>query len=211
MVILLSLGLTANSQVKIGFEVSFTEPQAHYAEVEMNISGINKDYVDVKMPVWAPGSYLIREFSKNVEGFKASAAGKPVKFEKVRKNIWRIYGAKANQLKINYRVYAFEVSVRTSFVDASHAFLSSTGIFMYPDGHLKSPSTVKIVPYQGWSKVSTGLEPVAGQEFTYTAKDFDILFDSPIEVGNQDVFEFTASGVKHEVAMYGGGNYDRNA
>lgn len=209
MVILLSLGLTANSQVKIGFEVSFTEPQAHYAEVEMNISGINKDYVDVKMPVWAPGSYLIREFSKNVEGFKASAAGKPVKFEKVRKNIWRIYGAKANQLKINYRVYAFEVSVRTSFVDASHAFLSSTGIFMYPDGHLKSPSTVKIVPYQGWSKVSTGLEPVAGQEFTYTAKDFDILFDSPIEVGNQDVFEFTASGVKHEVAMYGGGNYDK--
>ena len=208
-VILLSLGLTAKSQVKIGFEVSFTEPQAHYAEVEMNISGINKDYVDVKMPVWAPGSYLVREFSKNVEGFKASAAGKPVKFEKVRKNIWRIYGAKANQLKINYRVYAFEVSVRTSFIDASHAFLSSTGIFMYPDGHLKSPSTVKVVPYQGWSKVSTGLEPVAGQQFTYTAKDFDILFDSPIEVGNQDVFEFMASGVKHEVAMYGGGNYDK--
>jgi len=208
-VILLSLGLTAKSQVKIGFEVSFTEPQAHYAEVEMNISGINKDYVDVKMPVWAPGSYLVREFSKNVEGFKASAAGKPVKFEKVRKNIWRIYGAKANQLKINYRVYAFEVSVRTSFVDASHAFLSSTGIFMYPDGHLKSPSTVKVVPYQGWSKVSAGLEPVAGQQFTYTAKDFDILFDSPIEVGNQDVFEFMASGVKHEVAMYGGGNYDK--
>lgn len=208
-VILLSLGLTAKSQVKIGFEVSFTEPQAHYADVEMNISGINKDYVDVKMPVWAPGSYLVREFSKNVEGFKASAAGKPVKFEKVRKNIWRIYGAKANQLKINYRVYAFEVSVRTSFIDASHAFLSSTGIFMYPDGHLKSPSTVKVIPFQGWSKVSTGLEPVAGQQFTYTAKDFDILYDSPLEVGNQDVFEFTASGVKHEVAMYGGGNYDK--
>jgi len=208
-VILLSLGLTAKSQVKIGFEVSFTEPQAHYAEVEMNISGINKDYVDVKMPVWAPGSYLVREFSKNVEGFKASAAGKPIKFEKVRKNIWRIYGAKANQLKVNYRVYANEVSVRTSFIDASHAFLSSTGIFMYPDGHLKSPSTVKVIPFQGWSKVSTGLEPVAGQQFTYTAKDFDILYDSPLEVGNQDIFDFTASGVKHEVAMYGGGNYDK--
>ncbi|MGN7205725.1 M61 family metallopeptidase [Pedobacter sp. SAFR-022] len=208
-VILLSLGLTAKSQVKIGFEVSFTEPQAHYADVEMNISGINKDYVDVKMPVWAPGSYLVREFSKNVEGFKASAAGKPVKFEKVRKNIWRIYGAKANQLKINYRVYAFEVSVRTSFIDASHAFLSSTGIFMYPEGHLKSPSTVKVIPFEGWSKVSTGLEPVAGQQFTYTAKDFDILYDSPLEVGNQDIFEFTASGVKHEVAMYGSGNYDK--
>ncbi|MET4547638.1 putative metalloprotease with PDZ domain [Pedobacter africanus] len=209
LVILLSIGMTAKSQVKVGFEVSFKEPQAHYAEVEMTISGLVKDYVDVKMPVWAPGSYLVREFSKSVEGFAATTAGKALKYEKVRKNAWRVYSAKANTIKINYRVYAFEVSVRTSFIDESHAFLSTTGVFMYPDGMLKLPSTVKIIPYKGWTKVSTGLEPLAGQAFTYTAADFDILFDSPIEVGNQDVFEFTASGVKHEVAMYGGGNYDK--
>ncbi len=208
LIVLLTAGMAAKAQVKIGFEVSFKEPQAHYAEVEMNISGISKDYVDIKMPVWAPGSYLVREFSKSVEDFAATAAGKNIRVEKVRKNIWRVYSAKATALKINYRVYGFEVSVRTPFIDASHAFLSSTGIFMYPDGHLKTPSTVKIIPFQGWSKVSTGLEPVAGQTFTYQAPDFDILFDSPIEVGNQDVFDFMASGVKHEVAMYGGGTYD---
>ncbi|WP_225874792.1 M61 family metallopeptidase [Pedobacter hiemivivus] len=208
-VILLSVGMTAKSQVKIGFEVSFIEPQAHYAEVEMTISGLAKDYIDVKMPVWAPGSYLVREFSKSVEGFKATAAGKALKHEKVRKNTWRVYAAKANTVKIKYRVYAFEVSVRTSFIDDTHAFLSNTGVFMYPDGLLKHASTVKIIPYKGWTKVSTGLEPVAGKEFTYTASDFDILFDSPIEVGNQDVFDFMASGVKHEVAMFGGGNYDK--
>lgn len=209
LLILLIAGMTAKSQVKIGFEVSFIEPQAHYAEVEMTISGLKKDYIDVKMPVWAPGSYLVREFSKSVEGFGASTNGKVLKHEKVRKNTWRVYSGKADALKIKYRVYAFEVSVRTSFIDDTHAFLSSTGIFMYPDGLLKNPSTVKIVPYTGWTKVSTGLEPVAGKSFTYTAADFDVLFDSPIEVGNQDVFEFTASGVKHEVAMYGGGNYDK--
>lgn len=208
LVILLALGMTASSQVKIGFEVSFKEPQAHYAEVEMNISGINKDYIDVKMPVWAPGSYLVREFAKQVEGFSATAGGKQAKFEKVRKNTWRVYTSKASALKINYRVYGFEISVRTPFIDDTHAFLSSTGIFMYPEGMLKQPSTVKIIPFKGWSKVSTGLEPVAGEQFTYRAADFDILFDSPIEVGNQDVFEFMAAGVKHEVAMYGGGNYD---
>lgn len=208
LVLLLSLGMTAKSQVKIGFEVSFTEPQAHYADVEMNISGIKKDYIDVKMPVWAPGSYLVREFAKNVEDFSATASGKPAKFEKVRKNIWRVSSA-GGPVKIKYRVYANEVSVRTAFIDDSHAFLSSTGIFMYPEGYLKSPSTVKIVPYKGWSKVSTSLEPVAGQQFTFTAPDFDILFDSPLEVGNQDVFEFTAAGVKHEVAMFGGGNYNK--
>ena len=209
LVILLSLGMTARSQVKVGFEVSFKEPQAHYVEMEMTISGLAKDYVDVKMPVWAPGSYLVREFAKSVEDFSATAGGKPVKFEKVRKNAWRVYSAKSNSIKIKYRVYGFEVSVRTPFIDESHAFLSSTGIFMYPDGLLKLPSTVKVIPFKGWSKVSTGLEPVAGQAFTYTASDFDVLFDSPIEVGNQEVFDFMASGVKHEVAMYGGGNYNK--
>lgn len=201
--------MAAKAQVKIGFEVSFKEPQAHYAEVQMNISGLTKDYVDVKMPVWTPGSYLVREFEKSVEEFKATAGGKTVKVEKVRKNAWRIFSGKAANIQITYRVYAFEISVRTPFIDESHAFLSPTGIFMHPDGMISSPSTVKIVPFNTWSKVSTGLEPVAGQAFTYHAKDFDILYDSPIEVGNQDVFEFNAAGVRHEVAMYGGGNYDK--
>lgn len=201
--------MAAEAQVKIAFEVSFKEPQAHYAEVQMNISGLAKDYVDVKMPVWTPGSYLIREFEKSVEEFKATAGGKQVKVEKVRKNTWRIFSAKAANIKINYRVYAFEISVRTPFIDDSHAFLSPTGIFMHPDGMIKSPSTIKIIPFNTWSKVSTGLEPVAGEQFTYKATDFDILYDSPIEVGNQDVFEFMAAGVRHEVAMFGGGNYDK--
>ncbi|WP_231427496.1 M61 family metallopeptidase [Pedobacter sp. Leaf250] len=209
LVLLLTSIMAAKAQVKIAFEVSFKEPQAHYAEVQMNISGLAKDYVDVKMPVWTPGSYLVREFEKSVEEFKATAGGKTARVEKVRKNTWRIFSAKAANIKINYRVYAFEISVRTPFIDESHAFLSSTGIFMHPDGMIKFPSTVKIIPFNTWSKVSTGLEPVAGEKFTYKAADFDILYDSPIEVGNQDVFEFNAAGVRHEVAMYGGGNYDK--
>ncbi|MEJ2883348.1 M61 family metallopeptidase [Pedobacter sp. GR22-6] len=209
LIVLLSISMTSKSQVKVGFEISFTEPQAHYVEVEMNLSGLSKEFVDVKMPVWAPGSYLVREFAKNIEGFSATANGKAVRFEKVRKNAWRIHNAKAGNVKIKYRVYAFEVSVRTSFVDESHAFLSSTGIFLYPDGMLNLPSTVVIKPFKNWQKVSTGLEPIVGKAHTFTAANFDILFDSPIEVGNQDIFEFTAAGVKHEVAMFGGGNYDK--
>lgn len=210
LVILLSVTMAAKSQVKIDFEISFKEPQAHYAEVEMNMAGMaTKNYVDLKMPVWTPGSYLVREFAKSVESFSATAGGKQVKVEKVTKNTWRVYNAKANAIKVNYRVYAFEISVRTAFIDASHAFLSSANIFMYPAGMIKTPSTVKIVPFGTWNQVSTGLEPVAGQKFTYRAADFDILFDSPIEVGTQDVFDFMAAGVKHEVAMYGGGNYDK--
>jgi len=207
------MALSSNDSMadtKINFEVSFSEPQAHYVDVEMNIAGLSKDFVDVKMPVWAPGSYLVREFAKNVESFSAKdSKGTNLTFRKTNKNTWRINLNNKNEIKISYRVYAFELSVRTSFVDASHAFLSPTGIFMYVDGLIKEPATVKINLIKNWSKISTGLESVKGKENTFFAPDFDILYDSPFEIGNQEMFEFTAAGVKHEVAMYGGGNYDK--
>ncbi len=199
-----------SAQEKITFKVSFLEPKAHYADVEMELSGFKEDQIDLKMPVWTPGSYLIREFAKNVEGFQVQgSSGSALSFGKINKNTWRINTAKNNTVKVKYRVYSFEISVRTSFVDESHAFLSPAGLFLYPAGKLKLPSTVTIVPHNTWSKISTGLDKVASVPNTFYAPDFDILYDSPIEVGNQDIFEFTASGVTHEVAMYGGGNYDK--
>ena len=199
-----------SAQEKIAFKVSFSEPQAHYADIEMEISGLKTDQIDLKMPVWTPGSYLIREFAKNVETFKASsAAGGVLSASKVDKNTWRVNTSKNSTIKISYRVYSFEISVRTSFVDESHAFLSPSGLFLYPAGKLQLPSTVTIIPHKSWARISTGLDKVTSRENTYSAPDFDILYDSPIEVGNQDVFEFNAAGVIHEVAMYGGGNYDK--
>lgn len=200
-----------SAQEKIAFEVSFSEPQAHYADVNMELSEFKDDHIDLKMPVWTPGSYLIREFAKNVEEFKAvNASGSALKAEKINKNTWRVYTQKSKRVTVRYRVYSFEISVRTSFVDDTHAFLSPTGLFLYPAGKIKMPSTVKINPYKTWSKISTGLAKVAGKVNTFNAPDFDVLYDSPIEVGNQDVFEFEASGVNHEVAMYGGGNYNKD-
>src|SRR6202000_335192 len=199
----------AAENTQISHTVTFPEAQAHYADIEMNISGLNQNTLDLKMPVWTPGSYLVREFSKNVESFSAEANGKALDAKKIRKNIWQITTTGVSAIKVKYRVYAFELSVRTSLVDASHAFLSSSGVFMYPDGMLHHPSTVHIVPYKSWTKVSTSLEPVNGDPFILHSPDYDILFDSPIEVGNQDVFGFDAAGVKYEVAMCGGGNYDK--
>jgi predicted metalloprotease with PDZ domain len=199
----------AAEAVKISYTVTFPEAQAHYADIEMNISGLKQNTVDLKMPVWTPGSYLIREFAKNVEGFSAMANGKEIASLKITKNCWRIQTTGLSAITVKYRVYCFEISVRTSFVDVSHGFLSTTGIFMYPDKMLHEPSTIHIIPYKGWTSVSTSLEMVNGDPFTRHAPNFDILFDSPIEVGNQDIFGFDAVGVKYEVCMVGGGNYDK--
>ena len=175
----------------------------------MTIGNLKQNTLDLKMPVWTPGSYLIREFSKNVESFSAMSNDETLQFSKTRKNCWRINTAGLTSITVKYRVYCFEVSVRTSFVDAVHGFLSTSGIFMYPDKMLHQPSTIHIIPFKGWNTVSTSLEEVYGDPFTRYAPDYDTLFDSPIEVGNQDVFGFDVAGVKYEIAMCGGGNYDK--
>lgn len=199
----------AASTTQIVYTITFPEAQAHYADVEMNITGIDQNTLVLKMPVWTPGSYLVREFEKNVEAFSVSINGEQVPFIKTRKNWWSINTQGKNALTVKYRVYCNEISVRTSTVDASHGFLSSSGIFMYPEGMLQHPSTIHIVPYKGWTKVSTSLEMVNNDPFMRHAPNYDILFDSPIEIGDQDVFGFKAAGVNYEVCMYGGGNYDR--
>ena len=199
----------AADPVKIKYTITFPEAQAHYADVEMTISAIHQESLDLKIPVWAPGSYLVREFARNIESLTVSGDGKSLPVIKTRKNIWHMATHGISTVKVNYRVYAFELSVRTSFIDAEHAFLSSPDVFIYPGGMLQQPSTVHIVPYKGWREVSTSLEKVNGDAFTRYAPNYDILFDSPIEVGAQDIFGFKAAGVDYEVAMCGGGNYDK--
>lgn len=193
----------------IHFNLSFIEPQAHYVEVEMFINDFtNSDFIDIKMPVWAPGSYLIREYSKNVERLKVQSSNQEsVSFEKISKNTWRLYH-QGKDVKVSYSVYAFETSVRTSFVDASHAFLSPVGTFMYVEDFLDLAATVSISLPSQWSKVSTGLPLVDTN--TYFAENFDILFDSPFEIGNQDTWSFDIDGVLHECAMVGEADYDKD-
>ncbi len=190
------------------------EPQTHYFEVEMQLKNIasatnakKNGYVDIKMPVWTPGSYLIREYAKNVEGFTAAVGGKPVPSEKIRKNAWRIRTTDDN-LTIRYRVYANELTVRTSFVDADHGYVTPASMFMYHDALKTIPLRVVVQPYKTWKNVATGLEPIAGEKYTYQAPDFDLLVDSPIEIGNHKTFGFTASNIPHTVAMFGDVEYN---
>jgi predicted metalloprotease with PDZ domain len=201
--------VAAATPLNISYTVTFPEAQAHYIDVQMDITGLTRQFIDLKMPVWTPGSYLVREFAKNVEGFSAFENGHTINFQKVNKNTWRVNNGAERSVTIKYRVYAFEISVRTSFVDASHGFVSTSGVFLYPDGLIHNPSTIHIKPYTGWTTVSTSLEQVNGDQFTLHSPDYDILFDSPIEIGTQDVFGFDAVGVKYKVAMVGGGNYDK--
>ena len=196
-------------QANINYTITFPEAQAHYADIEMSISNLQHAHLLLKMPVWTPGSYLVREYAKNVEGFSAAADNKSLSFKKIRKNCWQIDTEGSSEIKVKYKIYGNEISVRTNLINTNHAFISSAGFFMYPDGMLNAPSSIHIIPYTGWATVSTSLDTVDNNPFTLYSPDYDTLFDSPIEVGTQEVFSFTAAGVKHEIAMQGGGNYDK--
>jgi len=206
--LLLAGGLNAHARPAavaptLRYTLAMPAPQTHYFEVKMELGGFPADYTDVKMPVWAPGSYLVREFAKNVEGLQArTAGGQALAVEKLNKNTWRVRHPKQANFQVSYRVYAFELTVRTSFLDADHGYLNGSSVFMYPADNKMLGSTVAVQPAAGWAQVSTALRPGPGK-FTYKSASYDELADSPMEIGNQKVLEFTANGTPHQVAMYG--------
>ncbi|GAB2942499.1 PDZ domain-containing protein [Hymenobacter coalescens] len=191
------------------YVLAMPAPQTHYFEVEMQLSGFAGRTTDVKMPVWAPGSYLVREFAKNVEDFAAQSGGKDLQVEKINKNTWRITHPGQKDFKVRYRVYANELSVRTSFLDASHGYLNGTSVFMYPEGQKQLPAQLEVRPHEGWKEVSTSLKPAgAGPSYTFVSSNYDELADSPIEIGNHKVLSFDVKGAPHRIAMYGPASYD---
>ena len=198
----ITLNFVSFSQT-VSYQLSMQEPHTHYFHVAIDLAGFSEDSLDIKMPVWAPGSYLVREFSKSVENFTTGN----VRSKMINKNTWRVF-PKGKPLTISYDVYAFEMSVRTSFLDANHGYINGTSMFMYIDGKKELPSTLEITPPNNWKKVSTSLKKTSDNLFKYNAPNYDILVDSPIEIGNQLEFDFDASGARHKVAMYGKGNFD---
>ncbi|OGX86876.1 M61 family metallopeptidase [Hymenobacter glacialis] len=190
------------------YTLAMPAPQTHYFEVKMELGGFPADYTDIKMPVWTPGSYLVREYAKNVEGFEArTASGQALGFEKINKNTWRVRHPKQGAFQVSYRVYAFDLTVRTSFIDGEHGYLNGASVFMYPADNKALASTVQVQPAAGWAQVSTSLRPAPGK-FTYKSSSYDELVDSPMEIGNHKVLEFSANGTPHLVAMFGSSNAD---
>ena len=185
-------------------------PHTHLFEVDVAIKrtadGPQEELL--VMPVWTPGSYLIREFARNVQDFAAStAANQPLKWEKTNKNTWRVVTNGARDWHATYRVYANELSVRTSELNSAHAFWNNANLLMYLEGFLNSPSTVHVLAPDVW-KVATGLPAVLGQKNTFRAENFDVLYDSPFEASNFKTLVFNVKGIPHRIVIDGEGNYD---
>ncbi len=184
--------------------IQMPNPQSHYFDVttSLDVSKEKSPYIDLKMAAWTPGSYLIREFAKNVEQISASSANKSLAISKTSKNTWRIRlipGLKT--VEVHYQVYAYELSVRTSFLDDAHGYINPASVLLYVDQWSKLPHELSIVPHKDFKRVSTALKQVGG--FNYVAQNLDELIDSPIEIGNHQVWNFKVNNIPHQIAFFG--------
>lgn len=196
----------------IAFTVSMLKPHTHLLDVEVRIkrrAGAEAPPAELLvMPVWTPGSYLVREFARHVQDFVAvDANGVALQWEKTNKNSWRVTTNGSRDWRATYRVYANELSVRTSQLNSDHAFWNNTALLMYLEGFLSAPSTLQILAPQPW-RVATGLPPAPGPKNTFRAENFDILYDSPVEVSSFKTLSFDVKGIPHRIVIDGEGNYD---
>lgn len=189
----------------ITYRLRLPEPQTHHFLVDLEADGVTAP-ARVVMPSWTPGSYLMREFPRNVVTFAAAdGSGRPLASHKVDKNTWLVDAPADGRLTARYLVNADELSVRTSHLDASHAFVNGTSAFMYLDGRQGDEITLEVHAPQGW-KTTTSLAQTGPA--TFRAADYDELADSPLEIGTHPVFDFEVDGVPHRFAIWGRGNYD---
>ncbi|HRE40318.1 MAG TPA: peptidase M61 [Ignavibacteria bacterium] len=191
---------------EINYTLSFSQPQNHYADIEMSFQAETNKEILVSLPVWTPGSYMVREFARHIEKILAfDEFEKPLEINKINKNTWKINNNENNKIILRYRVYCNELTVRTSQVNIDHAFLNGANIFLFVKNRLSEKCILEIKPYKTWKNISTGLKLIAPGKFE--APNYDDFIDCPIEIGNQEILEFTVSGKKHFICLAGKGNY----
>jgi predicted metalloprotease with PDZ domain len=180
------------------YTVRFSAPITHYAEVEALFPTDGAEELVLFLAVWTPGSYLVREYARNLEDFEAfDEAGVPLRAGKTRKNRWSVETKGAGVVRVTYRLYCHEMSVRTNWVDEDFALLHGAATFLSVVGELDRTHEVTVVAPEGWLGTAGGV----------ASGTYDELVDAPILVGNPDVREFEVDGKKHLLATQGDGVY----
>ncbi|NEX61240.1 M61 family metallopeptidase [Noviherbaspirillum galbum] len=189
------------------------DPAAHLFEVTLTIETPAADGQVVSLPAWIPGSYMIREFARNIVRIRAESGrggkGSEVLLEKIDKHTWQAAPCKG-PLVLTYEVYAWDLSVRAAHLDQTHGFFNGTSVFLSAQGMEGMQHVVDIRPPEGdgfrdW-RVATALPELKAKRYgfgTYVAADYDELIDHPVEMGTFALATFKAHGVPHDIVITG--------
>ncbi len=198
----------------IEYRIRPAQPLAHLFEVTCRIAQPNSDGQVLALPAWIPGSYLVRDFARNIVSIRAQDDDGPVAIIKLDKQTWRAEPAKGT-LEVVYEIYAYDESVRTAYLNESRGFFNGTSVFLRVAGQEQAACLVAIEAPQGdafseWHVATTlPATQVDARGFgRYRAENYADLIDYPVEMGEFDRVEFEVGGVPHSMALCGEHNTD---
>jgi len=200
--------------MSVHYQVKPVNPSAHLLEVRCTVNQPQPEGQVFSMPAWIPGSYMIRDFAKNVVTMTVQAEDRSLAVELIDKQTWRCEPCDA-PLTMTYQIYAWDLSVRTAHVDATHAYFNGTSVYICPEGCEQQPCTVELLPpdgegFENW-RVATAMQRKSAELHgfgSYVASDYDELIDHPVEMGMFTLATFEVAGVPHDIAITGRHNAD---
>ena len=181
----------------------------HLFDVTVTVAAPAPDGQEFALPAWIPGSYMIREFARNIVQIRAESNGKAVALTKVDKHTWRAAPV-AGPLTLLYEVYAWDLSVRAAHLDQTHGFFNGTSVFLRVVGQEDLAHEVDIQrpldPAATTWRVATAMAELGARRYgfgTYVASNYDELIDHPVEMGDFALGTFKAHGVPHDIVITG--------
>ncbi len=186
----------------IRYRVAPADRHSHHFHVTLTLPQPAAEQV-LGLPVWIPGSYLVREFARHLSHLRARQGGREVTLRQLDKSRWLAQCHGRAALRVSYRVYAFDTSVRACYLDAQRGFFNGTSVCLQAVGREGQAHRVEITALpRGW-QVATAMPRVRGAAHTFEAADYDELVDHPFELGTFWRGRFDAAGVPHEFAVAG--------
>ena len=199
--------MKAQAPALIAFDVRVKDLHAHLFEVTLSIARPQTEQT-VRLPVWIPGSYLVREFSKSLQNLQARQGKTTKAVRQLDKCSWAVTCDATKALTLCYEVYAFDRSVRTAWLDTQRGFFNGTSLFLSVDAQHDAPHQLNIsergLP-ASW-QVATALEPIklsSRGTGSYWAENYDALVDAPVEMGTFWSANFKAGGIAHRFVVAG--------
>ena len=176
-------------ETSIRYSIFPSKPEAHLFEVRCTVTDPDPDGQKFSLPTWIPGSYLIREFAKNVVRIRAQCGRRIVPIVKLDKNTWQVAPTE-EPVTVTMEVYAWDLSVRGAHLDTTHAFFNGPSVFLKVEGREDDPCEVEILPpkgarYRNW-RIATAMSRKGAKPYgfgTYQAANYDELIDHPVEIG----------------------------
>lgn len=195
--------------MSIFYAIRPASPAAHLFHVTCRVEQPDPKGQHFMLPTWIPGSYMIREFARNIVRISALADDRQAELQKIDKHTWR--APPARRIELAYEVYAWDLSVRAAHLDETHGFFNGTSVFLLPLGLQHEHCVVDVLPppgvrYRNW-RVATALRPARHTRRhsfgTYEATNYDELIDCPVEMGHFQLGRFSVLDTPHEIAITG--------